>query len=127
MANDPTMPPSEQAATTPTNASPTMAGSPDMGAPSPAPQGGGEGSVMVNMPKAAFDAIHQLVTQLAQGLDQLKQGVEAQAQQGAGAAFAGPQAPAGPEAPSAPSPEAVQEPDEDDTFLKGVAEEGNKR
>lgn len=82
---------------------------------------------MVNMPKAAFDAIHQLVTQLAQGLDQLKQGVEAQAQQGAGAAFAGPQAPAGPEAPAAPSPEAGQEPDEDDTFLKGVAEEGNKR
>ena len=124
MANDPSMPPSEQAPTTPTNNSPAMAGSPDMGAPSPAPQGGGDGSVMVNMPKAAFDAIHQLVTQLAQGLDQLKQGVEAQAQQGAGAAPAGPQAPAGPEAPA---PEVGEAPSEDEDFLKGVAEEGNKR
>jgi len=117
MANDPTMPPSEQAATTPTNNSPAM--SPDMaGGDAPAaPAGDQDGSVMVNMPKAAFDAIHQLVTQLAQGLDQLKQGVEAQAKGGeAPAPAAAPeQAPAAPEGPS------------DDDFLKGIAEEGNKR
>jgi len=114
MANDPTMPPSERAATTPTDNSPAM--SPDMAAPA-APAGGQDGSVMVNMPKAAFDAIHQLVTQLAQGLDQLKQGVEAQAQGGA--------APAPAAAPAA-APEASEGPSDDD-FLKGIAEEGNKR
>ena len=115
MANDPTMPPSEQAATTPTNNSPAM--SPDMAA-APAPEAGGQdGSVMVNMPKAAFDAIHQLVTQLAQGLDQLKQGVEAQARGGS--------APS-PEAAPAQAPEASGGPSDDD-FLKGIAEEGNKR
>ncbi len=38
---------------------------------------------MISMPKAAFDAIHTLVTQLSQGLDQLKQGVEQEAKGGA--------------------------------------------
>ena len=79
---------------------------------------------MISMPKAAFDAIHMLVTQLAQGLDQLKQSVEAQA--------GGQQPPAdGAPAPAAPVPPqagagGAPEPDDDD-FLKGLAQEGNKR
>ena len=117
MANDPSMPPSEQAATTPTGNSPAM--SPDMSGGS-APSGG-QGSVMVTMPKEAFDAIHQLVTQLSQGLDQLKQGVEFQAQESSPAGASAPAAsPAG-----APSPSGESESDED--FLKGLAEEGSKR
>lgn len=45
-----------------------MPGPGDMGgAPGGAP--GDDGSVMMNMPKAAFDAIHQLVVQLASALD----------------------------------------------------------
>jgi len=118
MANDPSMPPSEQAATTPTDNSPAM--SADM-AGAPAPAGGQDGSVMINMPKAAFDAIHALVTQLSQGLDQLKQGVDSQAQGGAASAPAA--------APTAPEPPAAGGKGEmsDDDFLKGLAEEGNKR
>ena len=111
------MPPSEQAPSTPVNNSPAM--SPDMAGGAPA---GDQGSVMVSMPKAAFDAIHQLVTQLAQGLDQLKQGVDTQAGKGQGA-------PAGPVAPSAgaPSEEASEGEQSDEDFLKGLAEEGSKR
>lgn len=119
MANDPSLPPSEQAPSTPVNNSPAM--SPDMAGGAPA---GDQGSVMVNMPKAAFDAIHQLVTQLAQGLDQLKQGVDAQAGGGQGAP-----APAGPAAPAAGAPAEETGPGEqsDEEFLKGLAEEGSKR
>lgn len=117
MANDPSMPPSEQNPGTPVNNSPAMS-SPDMSAP--AAPAGGDGSIMISMPKPAFDAIHTLVTQLAQGLDQLKQGVEQQAQGGAPT-----EAPAAlAQAPAAPA-DAKQENDED--FLKGLAEEGNKR
>lgn len=114
MANDPSMPPSEQNPGMPVDNSPASA-SPDMAAP--AAPAGDQGSVMVNMPKAAFDAIHQLVTQLAQGLDQLKQGVEAQAQGGAA------EAPTA--APAAPAP--AGGPQNDEEFLKGLAQEGNKR
>ena len=117
MANDPSMPPSEQNPGVPVDNSPAMA-SPDMGTTAPA--AAEQGSVMVNMPKAAFDAIHELVSQLAQGLDQLKQSVEAQAQGGAPAPA--PEA-AAPTAP-APAPEGGQS---DEDFLKGLAEEGNKR
>jgi len=49
-----------------------------------APHGGQDGSVMLSIPKVAFDALHQIIMQLAQGFDQLKQGVENQAQGGAG-------------------------------------------
>jgi len=109
------MPPSEQNPGTPVDNSPAM--SPDMSAPM---GGGQDGSVMVNMPKAAFDAIHQLVTQLAQGLDQLKQGVEAQAKGGAAPDMAAP-------APAAPAPQAAGGEQSDEDFLKGLAEEGSKR
>jgi hypothetical protein len=85
-----------------------------------APAAGGD-SVMINMPKAAFDAIHALVTQLAQGLDQLKQGVEAQAQ-----GQASPQAPAAPAGPQAPASAGGSE-ESDEDFLKSLAQEGSKR
>jgi hypothetical protein len=81
--------------------------SPDMTAPE------GDGSVMVAMPKDAFDAIHQLIVQLAQGVDSLAQGVNQQAS-GAG------------EAPAAPV--AAEEPAVmDEEFLKGIAEAGSQR
>jgi len=112
MANDPSMPPSDQNPGVPIDNSPAMA-SPDMAAPA-----GDGGSVMISMPKVAFDAIHQLVTQLSQGLDQLKQGVDTQAQGGA-------PAPAAPAAPAASAP--TSEPENDEDFLKGLAQEGNKR
>lgn len=75
---DKTMPPSDP--------NEMSSGNPAMGsdmAP-PEPQAGQDGSVMLSIPKVAFDALHQIIMQLAQGFDQLKQGVENQAQGGAG-------------------------------------------
>jgi outer membrane murein-binding lipoprotein Lpp len=84
---------------------------------------------MISVPKAAFDAIHTLVTQLAAGLDQLKQGVDAQANgpgsPDLGAAGAPPAA--GAPAGQAPEPAGPSEDLSDDEFLKGVAEQGSKR
>jgi hypothetical protein len=80
---------------------------PDAGAPA------GDGSVMISMPKVAFDAIHQLIVQLASGVDSLAQNVN---QQASGAA-----APeAAPAAPKASTPA-------DEDFLKGIAQEGSLR
>lgn len=78
---------------------------PEAGAPA------GDGSVMISMPKDAFDAIHQLIVQLAQGVDALAQGVNQEA------ASAG-------EAPMAPAGEPAGM---DEEFLKGIAEEGSQR
>jgi hypothetical protein len=77
----------------------------------PAPQ---DGSVMVNIPKAAFDSMHQIVMQLAAGLDQLAQGVNQEAAQSE--APMPPEMPAGPSAPSG-----------DEEFLKGLADEASAR
>jgi hypothetical protein len=122
MANDPSMPPSEQADRVPTNNSPAMAPTP---APMPAPAGG---NVMITIPKAAFDAVHTLVLQLATGLDQLKKHVDSQS---AGAPQGAPSmpapAPAATPAPAASEDESSEnEQGEDEDFLKGVAEAGNK-
>jgi len=117
MANDQTMPPSEQ------NLPPDMGKGPaspaDM-APAgvPAPQDGG--SVMVSMPKAAFDAIHQLIVQLASGVDQLAQGVN---QQAAGGSPEG--APMPPEAPTGGAQ--GEEGGSDEDFLKSMAQEASQR
>jgi hypothetical protein len=83
---------------------------PDAGAPA------GDGSVMISMPKVAFDAIHQLIVQLASGVDSLAQNVNQQAS-GAAAPEAAPSMPSAPEAP-APA---------DEDFLKGIAQEGSQR
>ena len=108
------MPPSEQPDAPSSGTGPAPAG--DM-AP-PAPQGGGDGSVMVTMPKVAFDAIHALVTQLATGLDQLKQGVDKEA---SGA----PSEPPSEMPPQAPAGGAQGGDDEE--FLKGMAAEGSQK
>ena len=115
MPNDSTMPPSEQPDAPSSGTGPAPAG--DM-AP-PAPQGGGDGSVMVTMPKVAFDAIHALVTQLATGLDQLKQGVEQQA------AVAG--EPPAEMPPAAPTGGQGGAGGSDEDFLKGMAAEGSQK
>jgi len=56
---------------------------PAMMPPPPMPPEGaapsGEGTVMMQMPREAFMAIHQLVVQLAQGLDALAASVDQQA------------------------------------------------
>lgn len=80
------------------------------GAPS-APAPGGDGSVMMQMPKAAFDAIHQLVVQLASALDAAAGQVNDQKAQAEGGAPAAPAAggmampPAGGPAPAGPTPD----------------------
>lgn len=109
--NDKTMPPND-----PTEASPAPMSGPDMGAQ---PQGGGD--VQVSMPKQEFDGLHQMITQIASVLDQLKQSVE---QQAGGSSAGGPPAggpPAGPMGGGSP------EGGSDDDFLKGLVAEGNAR
>jgi len=118
MANDPSMPPSEQSATTPTDNSPEM--SPDM-VPQPSEASPEAGNVMISMPKTAFDAMFEMVTQLAMGLETLKKTVDAGA---AGAPVPSEAMPTPPTAPSAPTGDMAES---DEEFLKGLAEEGNKR
>ena len=65
----------------------------------PTPQGGDGGSVMISMPKEAFDAIHQLITQLASGVENLAQSVGGQA----GGAEQPPAPPEGGMPPQAPA------------------------
>jgi hypothetical protein len=86
--------------------------SPDMTAPE------GDGSVMISMPKDAFDAVHQLIVQLAQGVDQLAQAVGQQ--KAAGEVPAAEMPPAGPEGGAAGA-------GSDEDFLKGIAEAGSVR
>jgi len=109
---DKTMPPNDPMPT-PDNG---MGAAPaDNMAPDAAGAPAGDGSVMISMPKVAFDAIHQLIVQLAQGVDSLAQGVNQQA--------AGAEAPTGPSMPpSEPSASAG-----DEEFLKGITEAGNAR
>ena len=112
---DQTMPPTEQPDAPSSGTGPAPAG--DM-AP-PMPQGGGDGSVMISMPKAAFDAMHALVTQLATGLDQLRQGVEKQA---AGAGTPPTEMP-----PTAPAGGAQGGAAADEDFLNSMAQEGSQK
>jgi hypothetical protein len=91
----------------------------EMAPPASAP--GGDGSVMISMPKVAFDAIHQLIMQLAQGADNLAQSVNQQAGAGAPASGAPMMPPGGPGGPA----ESMGGGD-DEEFLKQIAAEGNK-
>jgi hypothetical protein len=78
----------------------------------PMPQDGG--SVMISMPRDAFNAMREIVSQLAMGLDQLAQSVEQQT------------APAEGQPPvAAPAPAAPMAPGEDEEFLKSMAEEAS--
>jgi hypothetical protein len=75
-----------------------------------------DGSVMVSMPKVAFDAIRELIVQLASGLDSLAQGVDQQAAAEAEAAVGGEMMP----------PEGAMT-SEDEDFLAGITQEGSQR
>ena len=77
----------------------------------PMPQDGG--SVMISMPRDAFNAMREIVSQLAMGLDQLAQSVEQQST---------PTEVQPPVAASAPAP---APPGEDEEFLKSMAEEAS--
>ena len=109
---DKTMPPVSEPLT-----SPSVSGAPGDESAMQQPQGGDDGSVMISMPKLAFDSIHQLIVQLAQGVDQLAQSVNQQA------SGAGQQPAPGQEM----APAAGQEPAGDDEFLQNIASEGNQR
>jgi hypothetical protein len=74
-----------------------------------------DGSVMVSMPKVAFDAIRELIVQLASGLDSLAQGVDQQAAAEAEVAVGEEMMPS----------EAAATADED--FLAGITKEGSQR
>lgn len=87
---------------------------PDMPMPEApvAPAAQDAGSVMISMPSEAFNAMREIVSQLAMGLDQLAQSVEQQA--------AGAPAPVEPTAPMAPPATAG-----DEEFLKDMAQEAS--
>lgn len=76
------------------------------------------GSVMISMPKEAFDAMHALVMQLASGLEQLKQGVEKQS----GGGSMPPE-----EMPPAVMSGGAQGSKDDMDFLNGMAQEGSQK
>jgi len=76
---------------------------------------------MISMPKEAFDAIHQLITQLASGVENLAQSVGEQA----GGAEQPPAPPEGGMPPQAPA--GGMQGGGDDDFLKSIAQEGNAR
>lgn len=105
---DKTMPPVSENLDAPATEAPMA---PEAAA-APAPQD--EGSVMVTIPKAAFDSMHQIIVQLASGLDELAKGVNQEAAA---------QAPAAPEAAAAPAAGAAS----DEEFLNSMAEEGSVR
>lgn len=88
-----------------------MAPSESMTPPAPAQ----DGSVMVSMPKVAFDAIRELIVQLASGLDSLAQGVDQQAAAETEAAVGG---------EAMPTEVATTE---DEDFLAGITKEGSQR
>lgn len=90
------------------------------------PPGAPGADVMITIPKGAFDAMHQIVMQLASGLDQLAQGIS---QQEAGAPPGGEGMPPdmggmggmeGEMPPGEPLPE-------DEEFLRSMMEEGNAK
>lgn len=83
----------------------------------PAPGAGG-GQVMVQVPKDIFMGIHQLVVQLAQGMDAVALGIEEQSAAEAGAEMP-PVMPEGGEMPPM-SPE-------DEAFLADMAQQGTAK
>lgn len=89
------------------------------------PAGGASDSVMIQMPKGAFDMMAALVMELASGVQQLQSSVEMQKAAGdmpADMAGAPMGAPAGAEAPM--EPEGAPS---DEEFLKELAKEGSMK
>jgi hypothetical protein len=127
MANDPSMPPSEQTPNVPGNLPPE--GGPE--SPTVAPSEPGTGGV-VAIPKPVFEAVYSLVVQLASGLYQIKTSTDSQTPAKSLPVSPEAAAPAAPEAAAPAAPEAAgpmqRAPEEsDEEFLKGLAEQGNKR
>ena len=91
---------------------PMPEGMPMPEAPVTPPAAQDAGSVMISMPSEAFNAMREIVSQLAMGLDQLAQSVEQQA--------AGAPAPVEPTAPMTPATTAG-----DEEFLKDMAQEAS--
>ena len=71
---DKTMPPSDPNESSEGNPQMVTDLAPEMPQGSPA-----EGSVMISVPESAFKTMHQMIVQIAQGFDQLAQGVYQQA------------------------------------------------
>lgn len=90
--------------------------------PEAAPQSGGQ--VMLQVPKDVFMGIHQLVVQLAQGMDAVALGIEEQSAAEAGAMI--PEMPPMPPEGGAEAPMPPMSP-EDEAFLAGMAEEAMVR
>jgi hypothetical protein len=84
-------------------------------APAAPPMPQDSGSVMISMPRDAFNAMREIVSQLAMGLDQLAQSVEQQS------------SPTGGQPPVAPTPPSgvPAVPGEDEEFLASMAEEAS--
>jgi hypothetical protein len=115
MPSDTSMPPSD--ANEPMPQDMPNAGMPPEGAPAD----GGDGSVMIQVPKSVFDQIHQVVLGLAQTLEAAMQevGKQKSATEAPSAPAAGPTAP-----PAGPSGPAMSPDDED---LANFAQELNKK
>lgn len=80
---------------------------------------GGDGEVMMSIPRSAFEQLHQIVKQLATGLDELAAGMGID---GAGAP------PAGPSMPPEMGEEGMEgASEEDEEFLRSLMEEGNAK
>jgi len=88
----------------------------------PMPSPGAGGDVMMSVPKVAFDAIHQVIMELAKSLDELAGGVNQQAAQSDAAM--------GDMGGMGDMPEGAGLDDaapEDGEFLRGMMEEGNAK
>jgi len=120
MATDKTMPPNDP------NSMPSPSyGGGGMPPSAPADPMGGGSDVEIRLPKSAFDAMHQIIMQLAAGMDELAQGI---GQQGGGMPpemggmptemGAGMPPKGGPAVGAGGSPE-------DEEFLKSLMAEGN--
>jgi len=83
------------------------------------PAQGGDGDVMIQLPKIQFDQLVQLVQGLAQAFQQIAQEVEGQKQQQEGAPAPGQQPPVPGAAPGGNG-------DGDDEFLKSIAQAGSQ-
>ena len=89
------------------------------------PQGSpAEGSVMISVPESAFKTMHQMIVQIAQGFDQLAQGVY---QQAAGQ----PPAPEGKMSAQAPqggmAGSSAPQSGSDEDFLNEIVQQGSQR
>jgi len=129
MPTDKTMPPGD-AMDSSTSMPGEMGGMPPEGAGMPM----GQGDVMLSIPKAEFDMLHQIVMQLADGLNQMAQSLNAQGPQmqppaGESAGMSMPMEGAAPQAKVASRPKAggASASSADDEFLKSLMAEGNSK